>query len=66
MIKSIISRNVFKEAPEVKKVLWGEEFWTDGYYIATVSGRGDRKVIEEYIRKQGREEDINQLKLFEL
>jgi putative transposase len=57
---------VFRDVPEVKKELWGGEFWTDGYYIATVSGRGDKKVIEEYIRKQGREEDIKQLKLFEL
>ena len=32
----------------------------------TVSGRGDRRIIENYIKKQGREEDIKQLKLFEL
>lgn len=66
LIKSISGRHVFLEAPEVKKELWGGEFWTDGYYIATVSGRGDRKVIEEYIKKQGREKDTKQLMLFEL
>lgn len=66
LIKSISARHVFKEVPEVKRVLWGGEFWTDGYYIGTVSGRGDRKVIEEYIKKQGREKDINQLELFDL
>ncbi len=27
---------------------------------------GDKKIIENYIKKQGREEDIKQLKLFEL
>jgi len=27
----------------------GGEYWTDGYYFAIVSGRGDKKVIEEYI-----------------
>ena len=33
----------------------------------TVSGRGgDRRIIENYIKKQGREEDIKQLKLLEL
>jgi len=32
----------------------------------TVSGRGDRRINENYIKKQGREEDIKQLKLFEL
>jgi len=66
LIKSITARQVFKEAPGVKKVLWGGEFWTDGYFIGTVSGHGDRKVIEEYIKKQGREKDIKQLELFEL
>ena len=66
LIKSISGKRVFAEAPEVKKELWGGEFWTDGYYFATVSGRGDRKVIEEYIMKHGRGKDIEQLRLFEL
>jgi len=66
LIKSITSREIFRNVPEIKKSLWGGEFWTDGYYIGTVSGRGDRKIIENYIRKQGRAEDIQQLRLFEL
>ena len=66
LIKSITAKMVFKEAPEIKRELWGGEFWTDGYYFATVSGRGDRKVIEKYIEKQGRQDDVKQLKLFEL
>ncbi len=66
MIKSITGQRIFREVPEVRKDLWGGEFWTDGYYIATISGRGNKKVIEEYIRKQGREEDIKQLQLFEI
>ena len=66
LIKSTTSRQVFQKAPEVKKQLWGGEFWTDGYYIATVSGKGDKKVIEQYIKNQGRTADLKQLKLFEL
>jgi putative transposase len=66
LIKSITGRELFKQAPELKKSLWGGEFWTDGYYIGTVSGRGDKRIIENYIKKQGREEDIKQLKLFDL
>ena len=66
LLKSITSREIFQSFPEVKKELWGGEFWTDGYYIGTVSGRGDRKIIENYIRNQGRGEDVSQLKLFEL
>lgn len=42
------------------------EFWTDGYYIGTVSNRGTRKTIEEYIRKQGRQPEKIQLQLFDL
>ena len=32
LVKSITAREVFKQAPEVKKQLWGGEFWTDGYF----------------------------------
>ena len=66
LIESIIAREIFERVPEIKKELWGGEYWTDGYYFATVSGRGDKKVIEKYIEGQGRAEDIKQLKLFEL
>jgi putative transposase len=52
--------------PEIKRELWGGEFWTDGYYFATVSGRGDKQVIEKYIEGQGRANDIKQLRLFEI
>jgi len=66
LIKSITAREIFKEVPDIKKALWGGEFWTDGYYFATVSGRGDRKIIEKYIEGQGRADDIKQLRLFEI
>ncbi|UMX47777.1 MAG: IS200/IS605 family transposase [Candidatus Nealsonbacteria bacterium DGGOD1a] len=66
IIKSITAREVFRQVPEIKKELWGGEFWTDGYYIATISARGNRKVIERYIQNQGRPKDVSQLRLFEL
>ena len=66
LIKSITAKRIFKEIPETKKELWGGEFWTDGYYFATVSGRGDRRIIEKYIEKRGSTEDVRQLRLFEL
>ena len=65
LLKSITAREIFKEVPEIKKELWGGEFWANGYYFATVSGRGDKKVIEMYIEGQGRAEDVKQLRLFE-
>ena len=65
LVKSLSAKAVFREVPEVKNELWGGEFWTDGYYIATISGKGNKAVIERYIKNQGREKDIEQLKLFE-
>lgn len=65
LMKSITSRILFKEMPMLKKELWGGEFWTDGYYISTVSGRGNRRVIEKYIENQGRADDVKQLRLFD-
>jgi putative transposase len=66
VMKSISAKRVFKEAPEIKEELWGGEFWTDGYYIATISGKGNKEVIEKYIRNQGRDKDIEQLKMFQV
>ena len=66
LIKSITAKAIFREVPEIKEDLWGGEFWTDGYYMATVSGRGTKKIIENYIKSQGREQDTKQLRLFEL
>jgi transposase-like protein len=41
------------QAPEVKKQLWGGEFWGKGYFMTTVGQQGNEKVIAMYIRKQG-------------
>ena len=64
LIKSITARRILSEVKELKKELWGGEFWTDGYYIATISGRGNKEVIEKYIQNQGRHEDVKQLDMF--
>lgn len=65
LLKSISAKMVFHNVPVIKKELWGGEFWTDGYYIATVSGRGSKQVMINYIKNQGRQQDVAQLKLFE-
>ena len=68
MVKSITAREVFQKAPEVKKDLWGGEFWTKGYYINTVGKVANEKAIAEYVKNQGLEYTQiyrNQLKLFE-
>ena len=67
-IKSITARGVFKKCPEVKKELWGGEFWTDGYFASTVSKYGDENMISNYVKNQGKKYNKlysdNQLALF--
>ena len=64
LIKSITAQEIFKRHENVKEKLWGGEFWTDGYYIGTVSPHGNKHVIINYIKNQGREDDVKQLRLF--
>ena len=64
-IKSITGRQIFLECPEVKKYLWGAQFWTDGYFVCTVGKNVNEKVIQEYVKNQGQDcEDYKQLYLF--
>ena len=56
MIKSLTAREIFKKAPHVKKQLWGGEFWSDGYYVATVGQHVSEDVIRNYVKKQGKQE----------
>ncbi len=53
MIKSLTAREVLKKCPDVKKQLWGGEFWSDGYFASTVGKHGDESVIGNYVKNQG-------------
>ena len=55
IIKSITAKEVFARCPDVKKKLWGGEFWSDGFYVATVSEHGNEEVIANYVKNQGDE-----------
>ena len=55
IIKSLTARAVFAQCPQVKKKLWGGEFWTDGYYVGTVSEHGNEEVMANYVKNQGNE-----------
>lgn len=52
-VKSIVGRQIFKQHPEVKRFLWGGQFWTNGYYINTVGQYGNLTMIANYVKKQG-------------
>ena len=54
-VKSITAKEVFKRCPDVKKKLWGGEFWSDGFYVATVSEHGNEEIIANYVKNQGDE-----------
>jgi putative transposase len=68
LIKSLSAREVFKRFPQVKKQLWGGEFWTDGYFASTVGKHGNEDMIGKYVKNQGMDyqklHEDNQLVLF--
>jgi putative transposase len=63
LYKSISARQLFRHFPELKKELWGGEFWSDGYYVATVGEAGNWSVVEKYVREQSMEPEEAQLQL---
>jgi putative transposase len=64
IIKSLTAREIFKSCPEVKKHLWGGAFWSEGYFISTVSTHGNEQMIKNYVQQQGKTDSNGQLKLF--
>ena len=60
-VKSLTAREIFKKHPEVKEQLWGGEFWTDGYFVNTVSKFGNESSISKYVRDQGLEKEYKVL-----
>ena len=55
MVKSLTAREIFRRCPHVKKMLWGGEFWRDGYFASTVGKHGDETMISHYVKGQGGE-----------
>lgn len=51
ILKGGSSRVLNKEFPELEEFLWGESFWTDGYFAET-SGKLSESRLREYIRYQ--------------
>jgi len=64
VLKSISAAEVFEKFPEVKKELWGGEFWEDGYFARTVGDKVTADLIKRYIRYHRNEIHSKQLKLF--
>jgi len=68
IIKSLTAREILKRCPQVKKILWGGEFWSDGYFASTIGKHGSEKTIANYVKCQGNTykklHEDHQLRLF--
>ncbi len=66
VVKSITGRKIVEKFPEIKKNLWGGEFWSDGGYIGTVGDEVTATVIRNYILRQGSHEEKRGFKQFKM
>ena len=64
IFKSITARRLFIAFPDLKKELWGGEFWTDGYYVATVGDRANWETVAKYVKNQGKTPEQANLRKF--
>ena len=56
VLKSVSAKEIFQRHPEVKKELWGGEFWEDGYFVRTVGDKVTSEIIKKYIKYHRHEE----------
>ena len=53
VLKSVSAREMFREFPQLKQLLWGGEFWSDGGYIGTVGEGTTEEIVKKYVQRQG-------------
>ena len=49
ILKSRSAKVVFKKFTDLRKELWGGEFWSDGYFVRSVGDEVTAEVIRRYI-----------------
>lgn len=65
LLKVVSAKEIREEFPEVRKQLWGGEFWEDGYFVRTVGDKVTAEVIKKYIRfHEAKKRGAEQLDLF--
>lgn len=52
-IKTITSREIQKNFPEVKQLLWKNAFWSRSYFLAT-TGQVTLDILKKYVENQGK------------
>ena len=63
IIKSITAKRIFAEHPEVKKQLWGGNFWSGGFFVSSVGRNVSEQAIKEYVKNQGKQDSYEQILL---
>src|SRR5580658_3769113 len=53
LVQSLTAREIFSRCPQVKKQLWGGEFWSDGYFASTVGKHGNGAEMGRDVQSQG-------------
>ena len=51
-IKSITAREIFQKHQEIRKMLWGGNFWTSGFYLNMLGQYANEVVIKKYVQEQ--------------
>ena len=65
LLKAVSAKEIREEFPEVRKQLWGGEFWEEGYFVRTMGGKVTADVIKQYIRfHEAKKRGAEQLDLF--
>ena len=65
LMKAVSAKEIREEFPEIRKQLWGGEFWEDGYFVRTVGDKVTAEVIKKYIRfHEAKKQGAEQLGLF--
>ena len=50
ILKCVSAKEIFRRFPQVKRELWGGEFWEDGYFVRTVGDKVTSETIRKYIQ----------------
>jgi len=66
IIKSITAKQMFKAFPEIRKQLWGGEFWSDGGYVGTIGDGVTAEIIRNYVENPGSPEEKEDFALMKL
>jgi len=51
--KTITSREIQRNFPEIKKQLWNHKFWSPSYFLAT-TGQVTLDQLKQYVENQGK------------